>query len=157
MPEIVLDSPVGLLRLTASEQGLVRVALHASGPAGGDAPTGVLADAVRQLREYFEGAREVFDLPLEPEGTPFQREVWAALSAIPFGETTSYSEIATRIGRPDAVRAVGSANGQNPIPIIIPCHRVIGADGSLMGFGGGLPMKKWLLRHEQRRHSPPPL
>lgn len=102
----------------------------------------------QQLTEYFEGKRQVFTLSLSPTGTVFQRQVLNALQDIPFGRTCSYRDIAERIGRPKAVRAVGAANGRNPIPIVIPCHRVIGADGSLTGFGGGLAAKSWLLRHE---------
>jgi methylated-DNA-[protein]-cysteine S-methyltransferase len=103
-----------------------------------------------QLRSYFAGKRRDFDFPLVPRGTEFQRVVWTALRQIPFGETTTYGEIARTIARPDAVRAVGAANGANPIPIVIPCHRVIGSNGSLTGFGGGLPAKRWLLDHEAR-------
>ncbi len=103
-----------------------------------------------QLRSYFAGKRTSFDLPLAPSGTEFQRAVWDALRRIPFGETTTYGDIARAIGKPDAVRAVGAANGANPIPIVIPCHRVIGSDGSLTGFGGGLKAKRWLLDHEAR-------
>ncbi|MFT7306369.1 MAG: methylated-DNA-[protein]-cysteine S-methyltransferase [Candidatus Azotimanducaceae bacterium] len=102
----------------------------------------------QQLAEYFEGKRQVFSLTLSPTGTVFQRQVLDALQEIPFGRTCSYRDIAERIGRPKAVRAVGAANGRNPIPIVIPCHRVIGADGSLTGFGGGLAAKSWLLSHE---------
>lgn len=101
-----------------------------------------------QLDEYFQAKREKFDLPLSVSGTPFQQDVWSALQQIPFGQTVSYSQIANRIGRPRAVRAVGAANGANPIPIVIPCHRVIGANGSLTGFGGGLPNKELLLELE---------
>jgi methylated-DNA-[protein]-cysteine S-methyltransferase len=105
----------------------------------------------RQLEEYFAGERREFDLPLAPEGTPFERSVWDELRRIPFGETRSYGEIARAIGRPSASRAVGRANGANPIPIVVPCHRVIGADGSLTGFGGGLEAKSRLLEIEGRR------
>jgi methylated-DNA-[protein]-cysteine S-methyltransferase len=101
-----------------------------------------------QLLEYFDGKRTTFDLPLAPSGTPFQLKVWNTLARIPFGETWSYRDLATRIDAPKAVRAVGAANGRNPLPIVLPCHRVIGADGSLTGFGGGLPLKKFLLEHE---------
>ena len=104
--------------------------------------------ARRQLAEYFAGLRRDFDLTLSPSGTVFQREVWAALEAIPFGATCCYSDIAERIGRPRAVRAVGAANGKNPIAIVVPCHRMIGRDGSLTGYGGGLDRKRWLLEHE---------
>jgi methylated-DNA-[protein]-cysteine S-methyltransferase len=100
------------------------------------------------LEEYFARARTTFDLPLDPSGTAFQRRVWDALRAIPYGATTSYGELARRLGDPRATRAVGTANGQNPIPIIVPCHRVIGAHGELTGFGGGLDRKRWLLEHE---------
>lgn len=105
----------------------------------------VLERARDQLREYFDGRRRTFDLPLELAGTPFQREVWQALLAIPFGATSTYGEIAARIGRPRAVRAVGGAIGRNPVSIVVPCHRVVGSDGSLTGFGGGLPRKRALL------------
>lgn len=105
-------------------------------------------EAIAQLDAYFEGRLRRFDLALAPEGTPFQREVWSALTDIPYGETVSYSELARRLGRPAASRAVGAANGRNPIPIIVPCHRVIGANGSLTGFGGGLGIKRRLLELE---------
>jgi methylated-DNA-[protein]-cysteine S-methyltransferase len=111
--------------------------------------TGVAAKVQRQLDEYFAGRRTTFDVPLSPAGTAFQRDVWNALLQIPYGETTSYGQLARKIGRPAAVRAVGAANGQNPIPIIIPCHRVIGGDGRLVGFGGGLNVKRFLLALEQ--------
>ena len=114
----------------------------------GDDPTGVLAEAASQLKAYFARELETFDLPLDARGTDFQRSVWAELSRIPFGETRSYGEQAERIGKPAAVRAVGLANGANPISVIVPCHRVIGADGSLTGFGGGLDLKRRLLEHE---------
>ncbi|HEX6763894.1 MAG TPA: methylated-DNA--[protein]-cysteine S-methyltransferase [Polyangiaceae bacterium] len=107
-----------------------------------------LAPARRELEEYFRGERTAFDVPLAFEGTAFQERVWRALRDISFGETSSYGELARRIGKPSASRAVGAANGQNPIAIIVPCHRVIGADGSLTGYGGGLPRKLWLLEHE---------
>jgi methylated-DNA-[protein]-cysteine S-methyltransferase len=106
-------------------------------------------EARRQLEEYFAGARTDFDLPIELTGTSFQVEVWEALRDIPFAETISYAELARRIGRPAAVRAVGAANGRNPVSIIVPCHRVIGADGSLTGYGWGTERKSWLLDHEQ--------
>ena len=108
-----------------------------------------LSEVARQLDEYFAGTRVDFDLVLAPHGTPFQLEVWDQLCRIPYGETISYGELAKRVDRPGAARAVGAANGQNPIAIIVPCHRVIGADGSLTGFGGGLPWKRWLLAREQ--------
>jgi methylated-DNA-[protein]-cysteine S-methyltransferase len=109
-----------------------------------------LIESRRQLTEYFAGTRCHFELRLDPRGTPFQQQVWAALCAIPYGETTSYGELARRIGNPRAVRAVGLANGSNPLPIIVPCHRVIGADGTLTGYGGGLDIKQQLLDLERR-------
>jgi methylated-DNA-[protein]-cysteine S-methyltransferase len=108
------------------------------------------ADVASQLAAYFRGERRSFDLPLAPRGTEFQQLVWHALQRIPCGETRSYSDIAREIGRPAAVRAVGAANGANPIPIVIPCHRVVGSNGSLTGFGGGIETKRWLLAHEAR-------
>ncbi len=104
--------------------------------------------AREQLQEYFAGERQIFDLPLNPRGTEFQRKTWLSLAQIPFGQTWSYAELANKIAVPKAVRAVGGANGRNPLPIILPCHRVIGSNGSLTGFGGGLATKKWLLDHE---------
>ena len=112
-----------------------------------------LKEVVRQLKTYFEGKLTDFDLPLVLDGTEFQRLVWSNLQKIPYGETVSYGELAKRIGSPDAARAVGMANGSNPIPIIIPCHRVIGSNGDLTGFGGGLPIKKKLLALESRQRS----
>ena len=113
----------------------------------------VFKQAEDQLNEYFEGERQQFDLKMKPSGTPFQLSVLAALQQIPFGQTTSYRNIAESIGRPKAVRAVGAANGRNPLPIVIPCHRVIGADGSLTGFGGGLAAKSFLLNLESAGFS----
>ena len=110
----------------------------------------VLAPVVVQLHAYFAGELVVFDLPLAFSGTAFQERVWGHLRAIPFGETTTYGAIARAIGHPEAVRAVGAANGANPIPIIVPCHRVLGSNGSLTGFGGGIQVKRWLLEHEAR-------
>lgn len=102
----------------------------------------------RQVREYFAGERRTFDVQMEMLGTEFQRAVWGAVAAVPFGQTRSYAQVAIEIGQPSATRAVGAANGANPLPLVVPCHRIIGANGSLTGFGGGLPMKEWLLRHE---------
>ena len=145
-----ISSPVGWLRLVARGDRLVGVRFERSRAPDDDgaADHPVLREAARQLAEYFAGARRAFDLPLAPEGNPFQRLVWDALLDIPFGRTSSYGELARRIGRPDTARAVGAANGANPIAILVPCHRVIGADGSLTGYGGGLGNKRWLLRHE---------
>lgn len=110
----------------------------------------VIDKAAAQIAEYFDGTRRDFDLPLEPHGTDFQRKVWWSLADIPFGETSTYGNQAARIGRPSAVRAVGAANGRNPLSIVLPCHRVVGANGKLTGFAGGLDAKQWLLDHERR-------
>ena len=150
MPFCVMESPVGPLRID-EEGGFITGVDRTDAPL--KAPdTPLLQECVRQLRAYFDGSLTVFDLPLNPQGTPFRRRVWAALQAIPYGETRSYGQLAKALDCPGAARAVGGANHHNPIAIIIPCHRVIGANGSLTGYGGGLAMKDWLLRHE-RRHS----
>jgi methylated-DNA-[protein]-cysteine S-methyltransferase len=148
-----IESPLGALLVTRDEGGIT----------GMDLPTARYPRRIRddwerddtafddvraQLGEYFAGTRQQFDLPLNARGSAFQRAVWQALTEIPYGDTTSYGKVAAGIGHPDGARAVGVANGQNPIPIIVPCHRVIGADGSLIGYGGGLSAKRWLLDHE---------
>ncbi len=150
-----LASPIGELLITASDSGLTGVwfpgneQVAAPRPVDGRRPgSAVLARACEQLGQYFAGTRTTFDIPLDPPGTPFQRRVWDALRTIPYGTTLSYSELARRLGDVRATRAVGAANGKNPIPIIVPCHRVIGANGALTGFGGGLDRKRWLLEHE---------
>lgn len=151
-----MESPLGPIRLVSDGQGLTGLFLdaHKYGPAQfADQERGsdpVLTLAAAQMAEYFAGDRREFDLPLAPRGTEFQQRVWRALREIPFGETLSYGDLARRLGDPLKVRAVGSANGRNPISIIVPCHRVVGADGSLVGYGGGLPRKRWLLDHEAR-------
>ena len=148
----VFPSPVGDLILTASETALTGVFFPTSRhtrEGGVDGPdNAVLASTRHQLSEYFAGTRTSFDLPLDPRGTPFELRVWEELRAIPYGATRSYSDIARRLGDPRSTRAVGAANGKNPIPIIVPCHRVIGAHGELTGFGGGIDRKRWLLEHE---------
>ncbi len=145
----VIASPIGALRLTARGGKLVRIEFDApDAEASAEPRAGVLAQVCRQLQEYFAGTRREFALPLAAEGTDFQRAVWSALQEVPYGATASYGAIARRIGRPAAVRAVGLANGRNPIPIVVPCHRIIGSDGSLTGFGGGLHRKRWLLELE---------
>lgn len=149
-----VDSPVGPLMLAASDAGLHAIEFHVSRhavPRGTEWREGghALIDAARrQLCEYFDGRRTTFHVPLAPDGTPFQRRVWDALASIPYGQTISYAELAARVGRPGASRAVGAANGRNPLPIVLPCHRVIGANGALTGFGGGLPTKRFLLELE---------
>ncbi|MCC7126486.1 MAG: methylated-DNA--[protein]-cysteine S-methyltransferase [Acidobacteria bacterium] len=149
----VIDSPIGPLMLAASDGVLRRLAFVRDGmpPPEPDwaRDLGELDDVVRQLEAYFAGRLKQFTIPVGPHGTPFQQRVWTALQQIPYGETTSYGALARRIGAESAVRAVGAANGANPIAVIIPCHRVIGADGSLTGFGGGLPTKRALLELEQ--------
>jgi methylated-DNA-[protein]-cysteine S-methyltransferase len=148
-----LDSPLGALLLTRDGAGLTGLYLPTGRHPKQVAPhwqrdDDAFGDVAGQLAEYFAGARQAFDLPLAPHGSAFQQRVWAALRDIPYGETTSYGAIAARLGIPEGARAVGLANGQNPISIVVPCHRVIGADGSLTGYGGGLPAKQWLLSHE---------
>jgi len=145
-----ISTPLCRLLLVGDEHGLRRIsfqnAIRPAKPAEGwRRARGPFRDVIIQLDAYLAGRLRGFELPLAPEGTPFQREVWSALTTIPYGETVSYGELARQIGRPNSGRAVGAANGRNPIPIIIPCHRVIGADGSLTGFGGGLPIKRRLL------------
>ncbi len=151
------DTPIGTLRIVGDDDGVERVDLPNSAASDPDPEwrarrrslPGPLQRAKRQLLEYFDGARRDFDLPLAPAGTPFQHRVWDELRRIPYGETISYGELARRIGRPTASRAVGAANGRNPLAIVVPCHRVIGADGTLTGYGGGLPVKETLLAHER--------
>jgi methylated-DNA-[protein]-cysteine S-methyltransferase len=153
-----VDSPLGPLLLAANSDGLRRVGFENSKrfsipPVGWTQNRKIFREVIRQLNEYFAGDLKEFDLPLAPEGTPFQVSVWSALRTIPYGETISYAQLAKRIGNPKAVRAVGRANGANPLPIIIPCHRVIGSDGDLTGFGGGLPIKIKLLAIESPQKS----
>ena len=146
-------TPIGRLTVAADDGGLRRVLFENNRYEVADRDAWVrdaaaLREARHQLLQYFAGERREFDLALRPEGTAFQRTVWSALLQIPFGATCSYGELARRIGAPAAVRAVGAANGRNPLPIVVPCHRVIGSDGKLTGFGGGLPVKQFLLVHE---------
>ena len=149
-----LDTPLGRLSLVASDRGLCGVYFpqHKGAPAvtGDERPDHpALRAACQQLSEYFLGQRREFDVPLAPEGTAFQQRVWSQLRAIPFGETRGYGDLATQLGQPTASRAVGLANGRNPLSIIVPCHRVIGRDGSLTGYAGGLDAKRWLLALEK--------
>lgn len=146
---MIIDTPIGPLHAVVDEEGRL-VELGFREPLK-DEGVSSAPHVERQLREYFGGKRKMFDLELAPRGTEFQLAVWNALTQIPYGDTISYSELAHRIGKPAAVRAVGAANGANPIPVIIPCHRVIGANGSLTGYGGGIERKQWLLAHEGRR------
>lgn len=149
-----IDSPVGLLMIAAGNDGLRHIEfsnprhpirMHGDWRQG---ESDTLQAAETQLGEYFEGKRRVFDLPLAPHGTEFQLLVWRELANIPFGTTRNYAQLAQRIGNPSAIRAVGAANGRNPLPIVLPCHRVIGADGAMVGFGGGVAVKEFLLQLE---------
>jgi methylated-DNA-[protein]-cysteine S-methyltransferase len=150
-----VESPIGPLVLEATAEALTEIRLPRAGRArlgaGGGATgrePGPLRDARRQLAEYFAGRRRAFELPLELAGTAFQRDVWWALADIPYGETVSYAELAAMVGRPTAFRAVGQANGANPIPVVLPCHRVVASGGRIGGYGGGLPVKRRLLALE---------
>jgi methylated-DNA-[protein]-cysteine S-methyltransferase len=152
----MIDSPVGKLKLVASDQGLVAVLWQNDKPTRvrlneltEDARHPLLLETERQLGEYFAGKRKTFSVPLDMRGTSFQKNVWHALLAIPFGETRSYGQLAKQLGNPQAMRAVGAANGRNPISIIVPCHRVIGSSGKLTGFAGGLETKAHLLSLEE--------
>jgi methylated-DNA-[protein]-cysteine S-methyltransferase len=140
-------SAIGLIEISSTATGVTSLSFVERRRADFDShPT--LDEAIRQIAEYFDGTRHAFDLPIDLQGTQFQREVWQQLLKVPFGQMVSYQGIANVIGRPRAARAVGAANGSNPISIIVPCHRVVGSDGSLTGYGGGLWRKEWLLRHE---------
>jgi len=144
-----IDSPIGPLLAAREGSAIIAIRFPPADPQDGWMRDDDAFDDVRgALSGYFSGHRVTFELPLDPRGTEFQASVWRALLDIPFGQTTTYGELARRLGKPAAVRAVGAANGANPIPIVIPCHRVIGSNGALVGFGGGLPVKRWLLEHE---------
>lgn len=150
-----VDTPIGTLEIVANESHITEVIFFGGIIEPGPTPTSfegphVIHEAIDQLRAYFDGRLTRFDLPLAPAGTEFQRAAWQALREIPFGETITYGEQARRIGRPTATRAIGAANGRNPIPVIVPCHRVIGSDGSLTGFALGTDVKRHLLEHEKR-------
>ncbi|MEM9464617.1 MAG: methylated-DNA--[protein]-cysteine S-methyltransferase [Actinomycetota bacterium] len=152
-----IDSPIGVLTVVASDVGVRKILwedqIGDAGDAVFDDAHPVLVVAAAQLEEYFRGDRQTFDLPLDLVGTDFQKEAWLALATVPYGETTSYGEQAERIGRKGAFRAVGAANGKNPIPIVLPCHRIVGANGALTGFAGGLDVKQRLLALEQDQLS----
>jgi methylated-DNA-[protein]-cysteine S-methyltransferase len=152
LTERVIPSPIGSLRLRADERALLELCFDGPEPtrASQDAHA-VLDRAEAELEEYFAGRRTEFTVPLRMASTSFFESVWQAVATIPFGETRSYADVARAIGRPSACRAVGMANGRNPLPLIVPCHRVVGANGTLTGYGGGLDRKRWLLEHEQPR------
>jgi methylated-DNA-[protein]-cysteine S-methyltransferase len=156
---VTMDSPVGELRLIAGDRGL-RAILWGAEDADRiasidradlvEGSTPILDQAVAQLEEYFAGTRREFDLPLDPLGTPFQQSAWMVLRTIPYGQTMSYGQQARTLGDPNKARAVGAANGKNPLSIVVPCHRVVGSNGHLTGFAGGLEIKSWLLDHERQ-------
>ena len=148
MEEAYIDSPLGIAKITGDENGLVSITVLDEEEKITDILPECLEDAAYQLKEYFEGSRTTFQLDLNPEGTAFQKKVWQALQDIPYGKTVSYLELSKTLGDIKAIRAVAAANGKNPLWIVVPCHRVIGSDGSLTGYAGGLHRKKWLLDHE---------
>lgn len=157
---VTLGSPVGRIVVTGDEEAVTGIAfatrlaergLPVPGPIEGAGAAGPVGDAARQLHAYFAGELRAFDLPLRPEGTPFQHAVWSAVAAIPYGDTATYGEVAMGLGRPRAARAVGAANGANPLAIVVPCHRLLGSDRSLTGYGGGLAAKRFLLALEGTR------
>ena len=148
MNRIAFDTPVGRMALEEDEGALAALYLpnFPMPPAGEETP--LLSRGREELLEYLAGKRQGFDLPLAPKGTPFQHKVWSALADLPYGQTITYGELARRVGCPKGSRAVGQANHRNPLPILLPCHRVVGANGTLTGYGGGLELKEWLLRLE---------
>ncbi|WP_299393482.1 methylated-DNA--[protein]-cysteine S-methyltransferase [uncultured Gelidibacter sp.] len=148
MEHCIISSPLGFTKIEGDEQGISSISILNSEEKVTDIIPVTLEDCTRQLFEYFEGKRTQFDLILNPEGTDFQKRVWNALQEIPFGKTLSYLQLSQQLGDVKAIRAVASANGKNPLWIVVPCHRVIGSDGSLIGYAGGLARKQWLLEHE---------
>ncbi len=144
-----MDSPIGVLKLSSDEGQLKSISFDAGFLSEEVYVPDILITAEKQLEEYFSGSRQLFDLPIDPEGTEFQRRVWKQVATVNYGSTKSYVEIAREVNSQDSSRAVGMANGKNPLPIIIPCHRIIGHNGKLTGYAGGLERKKWLLLHEQ--------
>jgi methylated-DNA-[protein]-cysteine S-methyltransferase len=155
MEDCIINSPLGFTKITGDENGISSIIVLNSDLSAEEVDEKVtdlipleLEDCVQQLQEYFEGTRKNFDLQLNPEGTDFQKTVWNALITIPYGKTLSYLELSKQLGDVKAIRAVANANGKNPLWIVVPCHRVIGSDGSLTGYAGGLHRKKWLLDHE---------
>ncbi len=147
MQTVFINTPLGTAKIKGDEKGISLISINEEGEISKKIPL-ELKEAVNQLREYFEGKRKEFNFELNPKGTDFQQKVWKALLKIPYGKTTSYLELSKTLGDVKAIRAVASANGKNPLWIVIPCHRVIGSDGSLTGYAGGLWRKKWLIDHE---------
>lgn len=148
MEKICIKTPLGVAKLEGDAKGLSSITVLDTDEETAEVIPEILEDAVYQLQEYFEGRRKSFSLTLNPEGTDFQKRVWAALQEIPYGKTVSYLGLSKTLGDVKAIRAVAAANGKNPLWIVVPCHRVIGSDGSLVGYAGGLHRKKWLLNHE---------
>ncbi|TBV28218.1 cysteine methyltransferase [Meridianimaribacter sp. CL38] len=148
MEACIIKTPLGYTKITGDNDGIASVTVLNSKEQISDIIPEPLEDCVYQLNEYFEGKRQVFDLNLNPQGTDFQKTVWEALLTIPYGKTMSYLELSKQLGDVKAIRAVANANGKNPLWIIVPCHRIIGTDGSLTGYAGGLHRKQWLLEHE---------
>lgn len=148
METCIIKTPLGCAKIVGDEEGIASISVLNSEEKPTDIIPLELEDCVQQLNEYFEGRRRQFNLNLNPEGTDFQKEVWEALQTIPYGKTCSYLQLAHQLGDVKAIRAVANANGRNPLWIVIPCHRVIGSDGSLTGYAGGLQRKQWLLEHE---------
>ncbi|MHA7059354.1 methylated-DNA--[protein]-cysteine S-methyltransferase [Aquimarina sp. M1] len=149
MATVLIETPLGIASISGDENGITKISIteDAEKNASKEIPD-VLQEAMIQLQDYFEGKRKEFNVKLNPSGTDFQKKVWIELSKIPFGKTTTYLDIAKRLGDPKCIRAAASANGKNPLWVVVPCHRVIGSDGSLIGYAGGLWRKKWLLEHE---------
>ena len=153
MPHAVLETPLGPLALVSDGSALTAATFARLADEAGEPGTdAVLADALRQLAAYFGGDRAAFTVPVAPHGTPFQRRVWSALAEVPHGETVGYGALAARLGQPGGAQAVGAANGQNPVAVVVPCYRVVGADGGLVGYAGGLHRKRALLDLESRQH-----
>lgn len=151
---ITINSPIGWLKITSDQKCILSVSFTDDFQEPSDQQPAVLKKAVKQLNEYFEGKRKAFELKISPEGTEFQQKVWEQVKTVLFGETTSYLAIAIKTGSKNNTRAVGLANGKNPIPIIIPCHRIIGVNGKLTGYSGGIEKKRWLLQHELTNTKP---
>jgi methylated-DNA-[protein]-cysteine S-methyltransferase len=152
MKTAFINSPLGIIKIQGDENGISIISVLSEGELSTKIPK-ELQEAVSQLQEYFEGKRKDFDFKLNPKGTDFQQKVWQELLNIPFGKTMSYMDLSKKLGDVKAIRAVASANGKNPLWIVVPCHRVIGTDGSLTGYAGGLWRKKWLLEHETPSHQ----
>lgn len=143
-----VETPIGTAEIKGNEAGIKSISVIDNGPTSTDLIPESLQDCARQLQEYFQGERKTFNIQLNPEGTPFQKKVWKKLESIPYGKSMSYLELSKELGDVKAIRAVAAANGKNPHWIVVPCHRIIGSDGSLVGYAGGLGRKKWLLNHE---------